>query len=158
MNKFSVAQLRRSGSKVRVSHKRPFLISLLYDDGVELLSRHEAEERGVWGSEYGPLQTGGITYVEITTANGENFVGEAKCSDDQGFYKQLGTYIAVGRALGEHPSEQDFLTEKKAQAIVNEVLFNLHLRSEVGSALDNVDELTYAAIEDSLLEAVKARL
>jgi hypothetical protein len=60
--------------------------------------------------------------------------------------------------LGEHPSEQDFLTEKKAQAIVNEVLFNLHLRSEVGSALDNVDELTYAAIEDSLLEAVKARL
>jgi hypothetical protein len=155
--KFSVASLRRQGHKVRVSHKRPFLVSS-YSDEIELLARHEAEEKGVWDTNYGPLQAGGITSVEITYPNGETVRGEAKCSDDQGFYKQLGTYIAVGRALGEHPTEQDFLAEKKAQAIVNEVLFNLHLRQGVGSTLDNIPEEEYIAIEDSLVELVKSQL
>ena len=70
----SIKQLRQSGYKVRVHHKRELV-----------------------GESLSPL--GGATKVEITTPDGKNLVGEAFCSKKDNYNKKVGAAIAIGRAL-----------------------------------------------------------
>ena len=69
-----VEYLRKSGYKVRVKHFRKM-------------------------SPEGIRARGGKTLVEITTPDGENLVGLARCSRNENFNKRLGVRIALGRAL-----------------------------------------------------------
>lgn len=70
----TVKQLRQSGYKVRVCHQR----------------EKNGEELSPWG---------GITKVEITTPEGNNIAGEAKCSSKDNYNKKIGIQIALGRAF-----------------------------------------------------------
>lgn len=69
-----VEKLRKSGFKVRVKHYR-----LMNLDGIKA--------------------RGGKTLVEVTTPDGENLVGMARCSRNENFNKRLGVRIALGRAF-----------------------------------------------------------
>lgn len=71
----SVASLRKSGFKVRVLHTRNTVA-----DGT-------------------PSCKGGSTTVEITTPDGKDLSGTARCRDDERFDRRLGLRIAIGRAL-----------------------------------------------------------
>jgi hypothetical protein len=71
----TVRELRQSGIKVRVLHTR----NISPDGSVSCL--------------------GGTTTVEITTKDGTNLTGSAKCRDDERFDRKMGLKIAVGRAL-----------------------------------------------------------
>ena len=76
----TVRELRQSGNKVRVLHTRNSL-----PDGTVSCK-------------------GGITVVEITTKEGTDLSGCARCRDDERFDRKMGVKIAVGRALASHPS------------------------------------------------------
>lgn len=71
----TVKSLRQSGFKVRVLHRRNLL-----QDGT-------------------PSCKGGSTTVEITTPEGKDVSGTAKCRQDERFDRKLGVKIALGRAL-----------------------------------------------------------
>lgn len=75
MSMVTVASLRRSGFKVRVLHTRNYLPS---------------------GS---TSCKGGSTTVEITTPDGNDISGTAKCRDDERFDRKIGLSIAIGRAF-----------------------------------------------------------
>ena len=78
----TIAQLRRSGYKVRVLHSRPKM-SIQKIDGVM--------------TEYNPK--GGNTIIEITTPDGRDALGFAQCSDKDSWNRRLGNQIALGRAI-----------------------------------------------------------
>ncbi len=69
-----VKQLRQSGYKVRVMHMRN-------------------------KSDVGYDPHGGTTRVEITTPEGKELVGEARCSNQDNYSKKIGVAIALGRAF-----------------------------------------------------------
>lgn len=71
----TVRELRQAGNKVRVLHTR----NISSDGSISCL--------------------GGTTVVEITTKDGRNLTGLAKCRDDERFDRKMGLKIAVGRAL-----------------------------------------------------------
>lgn len=71
----TVKDLRRSGNKVRVLHTRNTT-----PDGTISCK-------------------GGHTVVQITTKDGRELSGMAKCRDDERFDRKLGLQIALGRAL-----------------------------------------------------------
>ena len=75
----TVRELRQSGNKVRVLHAR----NVLDDGSISCL--------------------GGSTVVEITTKDGRNLTGSAKCRDDERFHRKMGLEIALGRALTSAP-------------------------------------------------------
>lgn len=155
MSKFSVQKLRKQGYKIRVIHARPYL---MYDGETptQPITKFDAEDMGLSAND--ALPTGGETIVELTAPNGETLRGIAECSQSQQFYRKLGVYIALGRALGEHPTEQDFFKELKAKKIVDRLLCNLHGRREVGASLDNVPQDVYESMEEQLIEVVKGQL
>lgn len=70
----TVKSLRQSGYKVRVNHQRK-----------------------MQGEELSPF--GGLTRIEITTPEGKDLAGEAKCSTKDNYNKKIGVSIALGRAL-----------------------------------------------------------
>jgi len=71
----TVRELRQAGNKVRVLHTR----NISSNGSISCL--------------------GGTTVVEITTKDGRNLTGLAKCRDDERFDRKMGLKIAVGRAL-----------------------------------------------------------
>lgn len=77
----TVKQLRQSGYKVRVIHRRNFISSNKLDGGKVLSA------------------LGGETVIEITTPDNINLVGYAQCSNEDNYSKKLGVKIALGRAL-----------------------------------------------------------
>lgn len=83
-----VHELRKAGWKIRVIHKR-------YFGGIALLSRKEATVSS-WRN---CLTRGGLTIVELTTPNGKNSTGEARCSKSDNFDRKKGVSIALGRAI-----------------------------------------------------------
>lgn len=79
----TVAELRRSGYKVRVIHIRN-------DNPAHYYMNADP-------SPYHPK--GGETVVEITTPDKNNLIGVAVCHPRDNYNKKMGVKIAVGRAL-----------------------------------------------------------
>lgn len=73
----TIHDLRKAGYKVRVLHFRSV--------DCRILGAYQAK--------------GGETVVQITTPDGINLEGRAKCSDKDLYNKRLGVKVAVGRAL-----------------------------------------------------------
>jgi hypothetical protein len=73
----TVHNLRLSGYKVRVLHCRVF-------------------DNRTLGKVY---PKGGETVVQITTPDGQDLEGRAKCSKKDCYNKRLGVKVAIGRAL-----------------------------------------------------------
>lgn len=88
----TVAGLRRSGYKVRVTHRRVYQTEF----GGLLFSKFEAASNGINVS---PQMYGGQTQVEITTPDGETLNGEANVYYKDAFNRKLGLKIALGRAM-----------------------------------------------------------
>ena len=85
MNELSVAELRKKKYKVEVHHSRV------------TTERHRF---GGISEEIEPR--GGVTHVRITTPDGEELKGVARCSLKDNYNKRLGVKIALGRALKNH--------------------------------------------------------
>ena len=81
MNK-TIAQLRRSGYKVRVLHSRPKM-------SIQKIDGHMTE--------FSPK--GGRTTIEITSPEGKNSIGIAECSEKDSWNRKFGNQIALGRAM-----------------------------------------------------------
>jgi|688.fasta_scaffold278079_3 hypothetical protein len=73
----TVHDLRKSGYKVRILHFR------VHDD------RSLGEV----------FPKGGETVVQITTPDGQDLEGRAKCSNKERYNKRVGVQVAIGRAL-----------------------------------------------------------
>lgn len=80
----TIAQLRRSGYKVRVLHSRPKL-SIQKIVGVM--------------TEYNPK--GGNTIIEVTSPDGRNAIGASQCSEKESWNRKMGNQIALGRAMAQ---------------------------------------------------------
>ncbi len=89
--KVTVASLRQSGYRVRVTHRRAYTLSNVP------LSKYEAEQANTYLGER--LLTGGSTTVEITTPDGDTLIGEANVYYKDTFNRKLGLKIALGRAM-----------------------------------------------------------
>jgi hypothetical protein len=87
---FTIRQLRRSGFKVRVIHKRLQTITKkISGDYLENSSR------------------GGTTIIQITTPDKQTDVeGVAVCSIEDNYDRKVGNAIALGRALSDLNEEQ----------------------------------------------------
>lgn len=72
-----VHDLRKAGYKVRVLHCR------------------RRDERTLTQVDC----KGGETVIQITTPDGQDLEGRAKCSDKERYNKRVGVQIALGRAL-----------------------------------------------------------
>jgi hypothetical protein len=78
----SIKQLRQSGWKIRVIHRRNYDTVDKIDGRFPVLSNF-----------------GGSTTVEITSPEGLNAAGTAVCSMKENFNRRVGNSIALGRAL-----------------------------------------------------------
>lgn len=82
----TVHDLRKCGYKVRVLHHRCV-------DGNLVGHIHQ-----VLATQDGNVDaTGGMTVVQITTPNGIELEGRAKCSNKDRYDKKLGVKVALGR-------------------------------------------------------------
>lgn len=88
----SINQLRDSGLKVRVHHRR------LYKGQTQPLTRKEYEDMNT-GTPYckAVLPRGGITEISVTTPEGKEVEASAACSAKDAFSRKKGVTIAVGR-------------------------------------------------------------
>jgi hypothetical protein len=93
----SVEQLRKSGYKVRVVHRRRYLDFNGDDVYFSNFESQQPDFQEVWMQ--GPLMTGGYTKVEVTTPEGDDLSGIAECSLRDQFNRKMGLNIALGRAL-----------------------------------------------------------
>jgi hypothetical protein len=94
----TVEQLRRSGYKVKVCHRR------LYEapDCDYILSRFEVNDLRNKGLELkGPIEVGGETVITITTPDAKTVESTAECSIKDHFHRKKGLTIALGRALAQ---------------------------------------------------------
>ena len=95
----TIHQLRKSGYKVRINHKR-------YYAKYGLFSKKEAEEMVLnqyWGDCKNKINPkGGYTAIEITTPTGENFKSEAACSKKDSFNRKIALRICLGRISKSH--------------------------------------------------------
>lgn len=73
----TIHDLRKNGYKVRVLHHR----------------KHDNRILGAVKAK------GGMTIVQITTPDGQDLEGRARCSNKDLYNKKLGVKVAVGRAL-----------------------------------------------------------
>ncbi len=78
----TIAQLRRSGYKVRVLHSRP---------------KMAIQKIGGVMTEYS--SKGGTTIIEVTSPDGRNAIGTSKCSEKESWNRKMGNQIALGRAM-----------------------------------------------------------
>jgi hypothetical protein len=96
----NVAELRRSGYKVRVSHYRR--VAKLDRFKVHWYYAHQKfaiTDLWEWCS-----QKGGLTIVDLTF-NNKTFSGESICSKNDNFCKKTGVKLALERALKKLPNE-----------------------------------------------------
>jgi hypothetical protein len=78
----SIKQLRQSGWKIRVMHKRNYDTVDKIDGRYPIISNF-----------------GGETKIEVTSPEGLNATGIAICSLEENFNRRVGNSIALGRAL-----------------------------------------------------------
>lgn len=87
-----IEELRKSGYKVRIHHRRKYEAKIkVIDIDVKGRQSYEVTER--------ILPRGGETVVELTTPDGEVLVGDSVCCEKDFFNKKMGVKIALGRAL-----------------------------------------------------------
>jgi hypothetical protein len=87
---FTIRQLRRSGFKVRVIHKR-----------------HQKIVKKIDGDYLENSAKGGTTIIQITTPDKQTDVeGVAVCSIEDNYDRKVGNAIALGRALSNLKEEQ----------------------------------------------------
>jgi hypothetical protein len=87
---FTIRQLRRSGFKVRVIHKR-----------------HQKIVTKIDGNYFENSAKGGTTIIQITTPDKQTDVeGVAVCSIEDNYDRKVGNAIALGRALSDLNEEQ----------------------------------------------------
>lgn len=84
MNK-TIEQLRKTGYKVRVIHKRNYDMAHSFSTGTSLRLSSK----------------GGTTRIDVTTPDNVTVTGEARCSVLDSFDRKLGNKIALGRALSQ---------------------------------------------------------
>lgn len=87
----TVEALRKAGYKVAVYH---FRFCKLHDN---LVGEYNFLESGFSGEDLSGH--GGETHVVITTPEGKNLIGVAKCSKKDNFNRKFGTALAIKRAL-----------------------------------------------------------
>jgi hypothetical protein len=93
---FTIKQLRRSGFKVRVIHKR-----------------HQKIVKKIDGDYLENSAKGGTTIIQITTPDKQTDVeGVAVCSIEDNYDRKVGNAIALGRALTNLNQEQIFLINR----------------------------------------------
>ena len=94
---FTIRQLRRSGFKVRVIHKR-----------------HQVSVKKIGGDQYFENSAkGGATIIEITTPDKlTDVTGTAVCSIEDNYNRKVGNAIALGRALANLSEEQISLIKR----------------------------------------------
>ncbi len=80
-----IETLRKNGVKVRVIHYR-------HTSNKAFVPSTELKET--------PLAKGGRTKAELCV-NGQEFVGESNCHENDAFNRHMGTVKALGRAIGE---------------------------------------------------------
>ena len=78
----SIKQLRQSGWKIRVIHKRHYDTVDKIDGRYPVISNF-----------------GGTTVIEVTSPEGLSASGTAICSIEDNFNRRVGNSIALGRAL-----------------------------------------------------------
>lgn len=105
MKNLTVSDLRSSNFKVRVQHKRAYYGF----DGVLTRGQYEEVKAGVrsipqdnylsdsYSEAVNP--NGGETVVQITTPDGTELEGVAKCSTKDPYNRKKGLAIALGRAM-----------------------------------------------------------
>jgi len=87
---FTIRQLRQSGFKVRVIHKR-----------------HQKIVKKIDGDYLENSAKGGTTIIEITTPDKQTDAGGiAVCSVEDNYDRKVGNAIALGRALATLSQEQ----------------------------------------------------
>lgn len=87
----NVAELRKAGWKVRVSHYRFYLT----DWGLELLHRSQLSEF----DDIPPEPRGGETVVELLSPQGMEAIGVARCNQSDNYNRRYGVMKALGRAI-----------------------------------------------------------
>ena len=93
---FTIRQLRRSGFKVRVIHKR-----------------HQKIVKKIDGDFFENSSKGGATIIEITTPDKlTDVTGTAVCSIEDNYNRKVGNAIALGRALANLSEEQISLIKR----------------------------------------------
>ena len=93
---FTIRQLRRSGFKVRVIHKR-----------------HQKIVKKIDGDYLENSAKGGTTVIQITTPDKQTDVeGAAVCSIEDNYDRKVGNAIALGRALTSLSREQISLIKR----------------------------------------------
>ena len=93
---FTIRQLRRSGFKVRVIHKR-----------------HQTIIKKIDGDYFENSSKGGTTIIQITTPDKQTDVeGISVCSIEDNYDRKVGNAIALGRALTNLNQEQISLIKR----------------------------------------------
>jgi len=102
----TVKELRQSGNKVRVIHKRKYkFFDLIKKEFIyHIFSKFEFVNFLKIGKiprylVVNRLQTGGQTVIEITMKDGLELRGVAKVNDCDNYNKKLGIKLALNRAL-----------------------------------------------------------
>ena len=102
----TIAELRKAGYKVRVTHYRYIreLETICYPGSFKDCLKPEFELRKLqpvtWHRKLVPY--GGKTIVSITSLDGKELVGESVCSKNDSYCRKQGVKIACGRALANH--------------------------------------------------------
>lgn len=91
----TVASLRQSGCKVRVSHFRLVKANNTTDlMATNLMSMREIKENNLQNF---ILPKGGLTKVEITDLNNKNYEVTAKCNPIDSYNRKIAVKICLGR-------------------------------------------------------------
>jgi hypothetical protein len=81
---YSIAELRKKGYRVQVLHDRPVVYQQRLNGSVRVF-----------------LPKGGVTFITITTPEGNTATGAARCSEKETWDRKMGNQIALGRALNQ---------------------------------------------------------
>lgn len=96
----NVAELRKNGWRVRVSHYRFYETDWNFH---ELLHRSELDEF----TNPTPEPRGGLTEVEVLSPDGKTSIGVARCALEDNYCKKFGVIKALGRAIGQLNKEEE---------------------------------------------------
>ena len=98
----NIQELRSAGFKVRVCHLRRVLTNEVYKNRFRTIehycSRSEIEEMNARGMKFIVHPCGGFTRIEVTTPEGQLYVGTTRTSNEQ-FNRKMAIEAALGRAL-----------------------------------------------------------
>ena len=95
----SVANLRRMGLKVGVSHLRDYTISVPVKNGDLKRTKARLIKDKKFETKLEVCPRGGLTTVTITGLNGATVTGVAECSKQDNFNRRRGIKIAIHRAI-----------------------------------------------------------